>query len=131
MPVGNFVDSGAAITWESARRELDNFALVSSDRPWFVVPLLALEKSGSTPDDRKLRLCHDCGAINQHLKISRLKFNRASAADFAKSLRPGDRLISTDLASATTTLASTLPTGSFSASSSRRSCTSSAPCPSA
>jgi hypothetical protein len=98
--VKDLVDSGAAMTWDAAREELAGLGLETLEEPWFVMPLLALEKSGSTPDNRKLRLCHDCRAINEHLDISRLKFKLSSIADFAKSLRPGDRLISTDLASA-------------------------------
>ena len=98
--VGELIASGAVKEWGRARRELIDMGLEAADEPFFIMPIGALEKSSSTTSDRKLRLIHDCRAINEHLDLSAMGFKLEQLVDFAKCLRPGDRLISTDLSSA-------------------------------
>jgi len=62
------------------------------------MPLITSEKASSTPDDRKLRLIHDCRELNGYLKA--MPFRMESLSDFLKCLRRGDRLVSADISSA-------------------------------
>jgi hypothetical protein len=98
--VADLVDVGAVRSWATARGELEAMGYSARDEPFFVMPIGALEKSNSTPTDRRLRLIHDCREINSHLDLSNLGFELEQLVDFAKCLKRGDRLISTDLSSA-------------------------------
>ena len=104
--IAELVRTGAALPWretgdgKSAQAKLRAMGLEALDEPFFVMPVGALEKSASTPEERKLRLIHDCRAINEYLDLSSLGFKLEQLVDFAKCLKRGDRLISTDLASA-------------------------------
>jgi hypothetical protein len=95
--VDDLIATGAVMEWERAREELTNLGLDTADEPFFVMPIGALEKSSSTPSDRKLRLIHDCRAINEHLDLSNMGFKLEQLVDFVKCLRRGYRLISTEL----------------------------------
>jgi hypothetical protein len=98
--VHDLIATGAVMEWNHAQERLAALGLEAGAEPFFVMPIGALEKSSSTPADRKLRLIHDCRAINEHLDLSNMGFKLEQLVDFVKCLRRGDRLISTDLSSA-------------------------------
>ena len=72
--VNNLLATGAAKPWAEARQELEAKGISAGNLPFFVMPIGALEKSSSTPLDRKLRLIHDCRPINAFLDLSAFVF---------------------------------------------------------
>lgn len=98
--MGERIASGAVKEWGRARGELIDMGFETANEPFFFMRIGALEKSSSSTSDRKLRLIHDCRAINKHLDLSDMSFKLEQLVDFDDCLQPGDRLISTPLSSA-------------------------------
>ena len=89
---------GAVSRWTDLRDELLAGGFPAPERPHLVMPLIVADKPSSAPSDRKRRLIHDCRLLNEHLESWAFKLDQLR--DFAKCLRPGDRLVTVDIASA-------------------------------
>ena len=89
---------GAVSRWSDLAGELAAAGIEVTERPHLIMPLIAADKSNSTPEDRKHRLIHDCRMLNENLV--HWPFELEKLRDFAKCLTRGDRMVTTDIKSA-------------------------------
>ena len=57
---------GAVSRWSDLAGELAAAGIEVTERPHLIMPLIAADKSNSTPEDRKRRLIHDCRMLNEN-----------------------------------------------------------------